>query len=245
MKHFLKKTLLWKAGLGACIGLALVPVGLLLAKQETAADERSIQVLAAQSRLSPVLITGVFFGDQVGHQNVQCGLLDVSIGHAGPVVPFRASGNWLNHVSIRLMNRTDKVIVGAQLNVMFLDTGDCKHTSCAGALLQLGAIPSGVEKNGEKFGSGKPLDWRPNESINIHLSDFSEELKSQLENRMPMEDVHKIAINHDPFYFADGMRWGAGNNFAVPEPGQPGRFTPMDQNFFPGNKYLNWPPPRP
>ncbi len=238
MNRLLARHLRWDLCIGICIGVALVPVGLLLAKQ--AGDERSIQVLDSQNRLSPVLITGV----SVGEQGVQCGLLDVSIGHTGPVVPFHASGDWLNSVSIRLVNRTDKTIVGAQLTVMFLDTGDCRRNPCAATPLQLGKIPSGVEKNSDRFGTGTQLDWRPNESINIHLSDFGEELKGQLEHRMPMEDVHKIAINSQPFYFADGMRWGAGANFAIPEPGQPGRFTLMDRNFFPGNKYLNWPPPR-
>ena len=72
-----------------------------------------------QTRMDPVTIEKV----TVGVQRIQPG---VSTGprEDKPGTPFQADEDWLKNMSIVLKNRTDKVIVRAEVQLFFPDTAD-------------------------------------------------------------------------------------------------------------------------
>jgi hypothetical protein len=59
----------------------------------------------------------------VGDQEIQPGL-STGPREDNPGTPFQADEGWMKNMSIVLMNRTDKVIVRAELELYFRDTGD-------------------------------------------------------------------------------------------------------------------------
>src|ERR1022692_4786577 len=86
-----------------------------------------------------------------------------------------------------------------------------------------------------------PLDWGPEQTIVVHVSDYMPELEALLANFLPGSAATKVNVYLSAFYFADGMEWGLGR-YSVPDPDHPGKFKPLPANYFPGKRGRNWPP---
>jgi len=182
----------------------------------------------------------------VAGNTVECGLFIKPPDIVQPVTPFQAGSDWLQQMTITLINRTNKTIVCGGIIFHFLDTGDCKAQPCAGVGLRFGQIPEIDAYDGR---TGKPLNsrgtmplnWGPEQVFTVHVGDYMNEIEHSLSNFLPVTDVTKVAIYRGTFYFHDGMKWSLGR-YSVPDPAHPGKFNALPFNYFPGRRAHNWPP---
>lgn len=217
-----------------------VPVGAPPGQSE---ETRTVDIVNPQNRMDGVIITKITVGNQQIQPGVSSGAREDKIGQM-----FLADDNWLKNMSITLMNRTDKIIVRASIELYFPDTGDGSPsrpvTSFPITLGQLPEIDSFTSK-GEKRRpetSRKPLFWTPGQTLVIRLTDYIDEIQSVVEEKTSFSQVTRVAIDRILFFFADGLRWGTLEGFAMPDPNQPGKYTNMGPRYFPGNPTQNLPP---
>jgi len=152
-------------------------------------------------------------------------------------------------MSIVLMNRTDKVIVCAELELYFPDTGDgspfrtvTEHIMTIGRRPDAGSFTSHGQKRPPEPDK-QPLLWLPGQTLVVRVGDYVDEIQSTVEQKLLFTQVTRVAIRRLQFYFVDGMRWNDLAGFGIPDPNHPGQFTNMDRNtYFPGNPRENWPP---
>ncbi len=93
-------------------------VGAVLAQQT---GEKLLKVIQAEQITDGVLISDV----SVAGNTVECGLFIKPPLVIQPVTPFQAGGDWLQQMTISLVNRTNKTVVFGAITLTFLDTGDC------------------------------------------------------------------------------------------------------------------------
>lgn len=130
-----------------------------------------------------------------------------------PAAPFQAGSDWLNQMTISLVNRTNKTIVFGSIILHFLDTGDCSSSlPCASTTLEFGQRPAVDAFDGRTGKPVKPehperppLDWKSDQTLVIHVSDYLAEIEQQLANSLPLTAVTKVNIYRGVFYFGDGM----------------------------------------
>jgi hypothetical protein len=209
---------------------------------QPATGEKLVEQVDPQTRGDAVMITKVTVGDT----NVQCGLLTAS-HDLQPVAPFQAGSDWIQNMSIFLFNRTNKTIVAGHLTLGFPETGDGRTRPQHVYPMQLGLLPAVDAFNGRtgqpipQDPNQKPLAWGPGQTLAVHLADYIDDVKDQVENDMPLATVTKLRVHIGPFFFSDGTRWYL-DKFAVPEPDRPGKFKSLPDDYFPGNPLINWPP---
>lgn len=147
------------------------------------------------------------------------------------------------------MNRTDKVIVRAELQLFFPDTGDgspyrpvTTYTTLIGHRPDAESFTSQGQKRLPEPDK-QPLLWLPGQTLAVRVGDYFGGIQSTVEETLSFTKVTRVAIRRLQFYFVDGMRWNDLAGFGVPDPNHPGHFTNMDRNtYFPGNSRENWPP---
>jgi hypothetical protein len=157
-----------------------------------------------------------------------------------PGTPFQADEDWLKTMSIFITNRTDKVIVCAQVNLWFPDTGD----GTAGRPVTVYAVTVGQRPEWAKYyRSGKKMTpdtktalfLAPGKTLEIKVAEYIDEMQSVVEERLLFSQVTRVNISRSNIYFADGMRWdGAAASYYVPDLSQPGHYTKLDDTYFPG-----------
>ncbi len=219
--------------------------GLLGALQSQQTGEKVVKVNQASQITDAVLISNV----AVGGKTIECRLFIKPPVVIQPVTPFQASSDWLQQMTISLVNRTNKIIVFGGLIFHFLDTGDCSQAQpCVGAELHLGQRPAIDAYDGRtghplrlEHPERPPLDWKPEQTIVVHVSDYLADIEKRLADYMPVTAVTKANIYRGSFYFSDGMQWIPGR-YSVPDPEHPGKFKDLPADYFPGRRGNNWPP---
>jgi hypothetical protein len=196
-----------------------------------------------QTRVNAVMITRV----TVGSQEIQCGLM-VGPRSVQPVTPFQAGQDWLKSMTIYLYNRTNKSIVFIDVPLGLPETGNGRAEPQWIYHIQLGRIPA-VDAYSGRTGKPIPVDpkleplaFGPDQTLVVHAGDYIDQIGNYVQERMLLTGVTKLVIHGGTVFFDDGMRWQAGGGYSVPVPEHPGRFNPLDGNYFPGIKYRNWPP---
>ncbi len=222
-----------------------VTFGLLGAVYGQQSGEKVVSVIQAEQITDAVLISNV----AVAGKTVECGLFIKPPVVIQPVTPFQGSPNWLSQMTVSLVNRTNKTIAYGGLTFQFLDTGDCSAAQpCVGTEIHFGQIPAIDAYDGR---SGRPvrpehperppLDWKPEQTIVVHLSDYMAEIEQDLSDFMVVTAVTKVNVYRGAFYFRDGMMWSLGR-YAVPNPRRPGKYKELPADYFPGRRGNNWPP---
>ncbi len=217
-------------------------VGVLLAQQT---GEKLVRVNQAAQITDAVMISNV----AVAGKTIECGLFVKAPG-TQLVAPFQAGSDWLQQMTISLVNRTDKTIVFSGIIMHFLDTGDCSTSQpCAGATLELGQRPAVDAYDGRtgrplkpQHPERPPLDWKSKQTIVVHISDYMADIEGQLANFLPVTAVSKVNVCRGVSYFEDGMHWYPGAGYGVPDPEHPGKFKDLPATYFPGRRDYNWPP---
>ncbi|SRR5579884_190903 len=184
----------------------------------------------------------------VAGKTIECGLFIKPPAVVQPVSPFQASSDWLQQMTISLINRTNKTIVFGAIELVFLDTGDCRSLPCTAYPIHLGQMPAMDAYDGRTGLPLKPeqperaaLDWKPGQTITIHVNDYFAQIEGVLSRSMPVTAVAKVAVHIGPFFFEDGMRWSLGR-YSVPDAEHPGKFKYLPADYFPGRRGNNWPP---
>lgn len=180
----------------------------------------------------------------VGGQQIQAGLGDAFGKQRKAGRPFEADEDWLRNMSIFLTNRTDKVIVCAEIELLFLDTGDgtTPDRAVTTYTITVGQRPewSMYFRNGTKRTpdpAWKPLSLAPGKTLEIRVADYIDAIQSLVEERMLFSQLTRVFISRQDVYFEDGMRWDAvARGYYVPEPSHPGHYTKLADDFFPGTK---------
>lgn len=184
----------------------------------------------------------------VGGNPVECGLFVKPPAVVQPVTPFQAGNDWFQHMTLSLVNRTNKTVVFGAISLQFLDTGDCRTQPCRAYTIRLGQVPA-VDAYSARTGQPlkadhperPPLHWGPGQTMDVYVSDYLAEIKDTLSNLLPVTAITKVAVHIGPFFFEDAMRWNLGF-YSVPDPEYHGQFRRLPDNYFPGNRGHNWPP---
>jgi hypothetical protein len=226
-----------------CIGVVLFSLPLLAgsSSENQGLTTNKVITVEPQSQSDAVLITNV----SVEALDVQCGLV-IGPGKLQQVLPFQAGGDWLQKMTISLLNRTDQTIVAGELQLIFLDTGDGRGLPHRAEVINFGQLPPVDAISGK---TGKPsrtpfskttIEWKPGKTFVLHVGDYMDDLRAQVEDLMPLTSINRVFIVNAGYFFPSGMRWNSGG-FAVPDEERPGKFKSLYPNFFPGNKSTNWP----
>jgi hypothetical protein len=225
--------------------VACLALGLAGATHAQLTGERLVRVTQISQITDAVMISNV----AVGGRTIECGLWIKPPLVIQPFIPFEAGGDWLQQMTISLINRTNKTVVFGRVIFHFMDAGDCSSARpCPEALLEVGQIPAIDAYDGR---TGQPmrrvhperpaLDWGPEQTIVVHVSDYMPEIEASLANFLPVSAVTKVNVYRGDFYFADGMQWNLGR-YSAPDLDHPGKFKPLAADYFPGKRGRNWPP---
>jgi hypothetical protein len=222
--------------------LALGFVGATHAQQTS---ERLVKVQQATQITDAVMISNV----AVAGKTIECGLFIKPPAVVQPFTPFEAGDNWLQQMTISLINRTNKTIVFGTFSFHFPDAGDYSSALPGfGTQLESGQVPAIDAYDGRtgqpirpNHPERPPLDWGPEQTIVLHVSDYMPEIEALLAHFLPGSAATKVDVYLDAFYFADGMEWGLGR-YSVPDPDHPGKLKPLPADYFPGRRGRNWPP---
>jgi hypothetical protein len=114
--------------------------------------------------------------------------------------------------------------------------------------IHLGQIPE-VDAYGTRHGrqlgleqrGRTPLGWEPGKILTVNVADYVSDLPAKLAGYEQVNDVKKMGIYLDAFFFSDGMRWSQGI-YSDPIPEAPGRFKNRPEMYFPGKSSKNYPP---
>jgi len=161
----------------------------------------------------------------VGNQVVTPGDFDPYKGPSG--VPFQAGDDWLKNLTFTIKNRSSKKFVELDMRICFPDTKTAGYQACQA--IEVGRIPE-IDKLGQ--GSGRPLDFRPGQEIQISFAPYADEIRRRVEERQPFSTISRCFINLAVGYFEDGMQWML-YNYSVPDPSHPGSFKPVDESEVP------------
>ena len=212
------------------------------------AQQTSERLVSAKNDIEQITDAVLISNISVGGRTVECGLFIKPPVVIQPVTPFQAGPDWLSQMTISLVNRTNKIIAFGDIHLHFLETGDCRSAPCVGAELAVGQMPAVDAYEGR---TGKPLrpehperpplDWKPETTIVVHVSDYMDKIESNLADFMVPAAVTKVNVYRGVFFFADGMRWALGS-YSVPDPDYPGKFKDLPADYFPGRRGNNWPP---
>jgi len=187
---------------------------------------------------------------------------DVQFGQNGPpggpgvpVTPFEASEDWPLKTDIYIFNRTNKVIVAGRVSLAFLRTGaesGPPRTEMNSGLpiptvhADFGIIPEDTRlSNGQVFphrAGESRVEVQPGGMVVIHVGDYADAVARSLKQMGRSHAPARLFIIPGTFYFDDGMRW-AGNRYSTPDPEHPGKWISEDAEYFPGNRWDNWPVP--
>jgi hypothetical protein len=226
-----------------CLACAALCVAVAIYGQQT--GEKRVRANQASMMTDPVMISGV----AVAGKPIECGLFLKPLG-LDPVTPFQAGSDWLQQMTISFINRTNKTIAAGGIFIEFLDTGECSIAQpCAGTELRFGQLPAIDAYDGRtsrpltpERSERPPLDWKPEQTIVVRLSDYMPQVEESLQNFIPVTAVTKVTLHRGPFFFDDGMTWTPGAGYSVPDPDHPGKFNKLPPDYFPGKRGRNWPP---
>ena len=158
--------------------------------------------------------------------------------------PFEADDDWLKNMTITLKNRTDKVIVCAEITLWFPETKGANpdHPNATAAyMIKVGQRPASAlyHRDGSKIPpdtANKPVVFAPGQTLVIPIADYVDEIQSQVEGvgNTAFSHITKLNIQRNLFYFIDGTTWAVDSYFA-PDPEHPGNYTRLPDNYFPGH----------
>jgi hypothetical protein len=196
-----------------------------------------------QNRMHAVIITKVI----VAGEQIQPGVSTGGVQEVRQGTPFQADDEWLKNTSITLQNRTDKMIVRAEIMLLFPDAGDGSASRpLIEYMITLGQRPeiNSYNSRGEKFRAEpdkKALLFAPGQTLVVPLADYIDSIQSMIEYKLPLSQITRLVIRPFQFFFVDGMRWDE-NGFATPDTDRLGQYKNLGPKFFPGDQSRNWPP---
>jgi hypothetical protein len=214
------------------------------------APQRELDCSSANT--SAVVVTSVMLGGMA----VPCYAIQQPDGnHAHQT--FTANENWLDNLTITLLNRTNKTI--NDLTVTFTlpqtlrqGTNPSGIATISAYHLKLGRRPAAaqdppsVKQHYEQPAYWKPLRWQSGTTITINLADLEEhapERHDAVAERIrreaaqilgPDKAVTQVVIGGFLVTFDDGMHWNSGGSYLNPN------LTPLPRDYFHGDINTPW-----
>ncbi|MEO7969893.1 MAG: hypothetical protein ABI698_01235 [bacterium] len=135
---------------------------------------------------------------------------------------FDDDENWLSRLSLRISNKTNKPIVGIQMDLFFPET---KATGNMMAFpFWFGSDPL---VNPQAVTERKRLDIA--DAVDVPFTESSYlALKRFVERRHPMRDIHQVRLQINTIYFEDGSIWSYGS-WVQRDRSNPRRLIPIDR----------------
>jgi hypothetical protein len=235
----------WKTLAAGCLALGTL-VG--VARSQLTNGEKLVTADDPEQITDAVMISSI----AVAGKAVECGLFIKPPAVLQPIVPFQAGSDWLQQMTISLINRTNKTIVFGAVRLNFLDTGDCRSVPCVAEEMHFGQIPA-IDAYDGRTGQplptdasppAAPLNWKSEQTFVVRVSDYMPEIVERLAqspSNLPVTAITKVRVHLGVFNFDDGMTWSVGR-YGVPDPDHPGKVKQLPVNYFPGRRGHNWPP---
>jgi hypothetical protein len=201
--------------------------------------QRQVDALVP-NKMQPVVVTKITLDDVT----VQPGRFIKPVGEVqDPVTPFIADDDWVQRLTIYLLNRTNRTIVQANFNFSFPETTDWAKHYRPVFKLSLGRIPPSVafEKGRAIFQKPElqPIQFWPGQTMAIRLGDYIDQIKADIEPAMPLAALTTLEVGLAGFFFEDGLRWDG--PFKVFDPQSLTWRRVGDPNYFPGDADGRWP----
>lgn len=130
---------------------------------------------------------------------------------------FDADDDWLSKVFVKVKNTSDKPIV--YLSVSF----DFPETTSTGSVMSypvvFGQIPGSLFPQRHE-----PIFMMPGDTLQIPLNKYYEKIKSFVEHRRSIINIHRLELDIGFVVFADKTCW-AGGNYCRQDPNNPDHFV--------------------
>jgi hypothetical protein len=128
--------------------------------------------------------------------------------------------DWLNGLSLRIKNTSDKIVLSIDLVVTLPDT-EAPGQPMLGFPMHYGANPPGAKHPG----TGAPL--KPNDILDVTISEqMYRNIKPHLESRIPLKNLKQVQIILDLIVFNDDTAWSSGEHLRR-DPDNPRRWIPI------------------
>jgi hypothetical protein len=135
---------------------------------------------------------------------------------------FEADDEWLNRLFVKVRNISKKPIV-------FLEVGfDFPETKTTGSEMSY-RVTFGQRPNSTFPQNHDPIFMLPGDSLGIPLEKEYTNLKSFVERRRRITDIHKVELSVVFVIFADKTGWAAGNYYRQ-DPENPDRYLNVGDN---------------
>lgn len=192
------------------------------------------------NKMQPVVVTKITLDDVT----VQPGRFVKPVGEVqDPVTPFIADDDWVQRLTVYLLNRTNRTIVKAAFTFSFPETSDWAAHIRPVFSLSLGRIPPSVafEKGRPIFQKpeSQPLQFGPGQTMAIRLGDYIDQIKADIEPAMPLAALSTLEVGVAGFFFEGGLRWDG--SFRAFDPQSSAWNRVDDPNYFPGDADGRWP----
>jgi hypothetical protein len=133
---------------------------------------------------------------------------------------FEADVNWIENLTFNLENISDKPIVYLQFNIKF------PETITTGLLMSYGK--SFGQRPDSKFKSkNEPILIKPGETLEVSLDKEEGRIYKFVNERQPIETIHKIELEIALIIFEDKTAWSSGT-FLRQDPNNPDRYNPIE-----------------
>jgi len=219
---------------------ALVGLAAYRGPEAAAAQMRRQVEFPIVNRMPPVVITKVTLGSVA----VQAGrFVRPANTPPDPITPFLADDDWVQNLTVYLLNRTNQTIVYADFTFSFPETTDWASRFRAGSGLVLGRIPQSAAFGDDgrpihQPPEAQPILFRPGETMAIHLGDHIDRIKADVEPTRPLAALTAIEVRLVGVFFADGLRWGP--RYMTLDP-RSHTWRTMGPDYFPGDMNRNYP----
>jgi hypothetical protein len=212
----------------------LLPV---LSMTADAAQLKRMVSFGPSTKFAPLVVDKVTLGNNL----VQQGRYQTAEMRPIPTRAFRAGDDWVENITVYLLNRTNQAIVYFWITFSF--PVDSEGSARAFFNLRLGRVPSTIELDQNRKLMRRPLsepiEIPPSETIAIRMSDYVDRIKEAVEPTIRIADARQMSVDVQPgVYFAGGMIWDGG--YRVFDP-QAHIWRAMERDFFPGDPEAHWP----
>jgi hypothetical protein len=154
--------------------------------------------------------------------------------------PFTAGDDWIENVTIYLLNRTNQSIVFFGLQFTFSDRPAYPLAICQ---VHLGKRPASAafDRQGNPLpenSRAEAITIRPGQTFTVRLADSMRRIRADIEAVSSIASVNRVSLGLLPVDFAGGLQWNGG--YEVFDP-QASAWRSMGRDYFPGDMDGHWP----
>lgn len=136
---------------------------------------------------------------------------------------FEDESDWLQHVTFKVKNKSDKVITFLQIDL------DFPETKITAGVTMMHQILLGRRPDFASTLKNQPLSLKPNEMIEIGLGTEYDDIKALIELKQSIGKINRLTIRTSDILFDDGSLYSGGSLFKRnPDPDSPQKWIRID-----------------